>query len=71
MSASNPLRRCSYTLGDMLIRDVGVIGEGGSSGTYGAIALKDMGRSVAVVERKSLILGGCEYCKVKVTALSL
>lgn len=42
---------CSYKADDVLVRDVVVIG-GGASGTYGAIALKDMGRSVVVVERE-------------------
>jgi heterodisulfide reductase subunit A-like polyferredoxin len=48
-SQSNP---CSYAAEDVLVRDVVVIG-GGASGTYGAIALKDMGRSVVVVEKES------------------
>lgn len=48
---SSLLNPCSYAPEDVLIRDVVVIG-GGASGTYGAIALKDMGRSVAVVEKK-------------------
>jgi heterodisulfide reductase subunit A-like polyferredoxin len=43
---------CSYAPEDVLVRDVVVIG-GGASGTYGAIALKDMGRSVVVVEKES------------------
>ncbi|KAE8553971.1 hypothetical protein EYB25_002509 [Talaromyces marneffei] len=53
MSASNSslFSPCSYAPENILIRDVVVIG-GGASGTYGAIALKDMGRSVAVVEKK-------------------
>ncbi|KAK4959989.1 hypothetical protein LTR10_002878 [Elasticomyces elasticus] len=41
---------CSYAASDVLVRDVVVIG-GGASGTYGAIQLKDAGRSVAVVEK--------------------
>ena len=48
LSQFNP---CSYAAEDVLVRDVVVIG-GGASGTYGAIALKDMGRSVAVLEKK-------------------
>lgn len=42
---------CSYAATDVLVRDVVVIG-GGASGTYGAIALKDAGQSVAVVEKQ-------------------
>ena len=45
-----------YAANDVITRDVAVIG-GGSSGTYGAIKLIDMGKSVVVVERASL-LGG-------------
>ncbi|KAK5723844.1 hypothetical protein LTR17_013858 [Elasticomyces elasticus] len=41
---------CFYAASDVLVRDVVVIG-GGASGTYGAIQLKDAGRSVAVVEK--------------------
>ena len=48
----------SYAGRDVLYRDVAVIG-GGSSGTYGAIKLLDMGRSVALVERAA-VLGGHE-----------
>lgn len=43
---------------DVIRRDVAVIG-GGSSGTYGAISLGDMGKSVVLVERASR-LGGHE-----------
>lgn len=50
-SSSSWFSPCSYAPEDVLIKDVVVIG-GGASGTYGAIALKDMGRSVAVVEKK-------------------
>ncbi|KAK0343836.1 hypothetical protein LTR94_016871 [Friedmanniomyces endolithicus] len=54
-AASTPSNRskfdpCSYAAEDVLVRDVIVIG-GGASGTYGAIQLKDAGRSVAVVEK--------------------
>ncbi|EED21091.1 conserved hypothetical protein [Talaromyces stipitatus ATCC 10500] len=41
---------CSHAPEDVMVRDIVVIG-GGTSGTYGAIGLKDMGRSVAVVEK--------------------
>jgi hypothetical protein len=46
----------SYAPVDVLRRDVAVIG-GGSSGTFAAIHLRDMGYSVTVVERDST-LGG-------------
>ena len=48
----------SYAEKDVLRRDVAVIG-GGSSGTYGAIKLLDLGKSVALVEREA-VLGGHE-----------
>ncbi len=41
---------------DVIIRDVLIIG-GGSTGTYSAIKLRDLGKSVAVVEAKG-VLGG-------------
>jgi heterodisulfide reductase subunit A-like polyferredoxin len=41
---------------DIIERDVAIIG-GGSAGTYSAVRLKDMGKSVVVIE-KDVILGG-------------
>lgn len=46
----------SYESVDVLTRDIAVIG-GGASGTYGAIRLEDLGKSVVVVEKAST-LGG-------------
>lgn len=48
----------SYSSNHIIKRDVAVIG-GGSSGTYGAIKLKDLGKSVVVVEKEGT-LGGHE-----------
>ncbi|KAH8773772.1 hypothetical protein F5883DRAFT_548486 [Diaporthe sp. PMI_573] len=45
-----------YAPEDIITRDVAVIG-GGSSGTYGAIALKDRDISVVIVEREA-VFGG-------------
>ncbi|KUI60248.1 Beta-cyclopiazonate dehydrogenase [Cytospora mali] len=45
-----------YSSGDIIVRDVAVIG-GGSSGTYGTIKLKDLGKSVILVEKEAR-LGG-------------
>ena len=45
-----------YSPADVITRDVLIIG-GGSSGTYSAINLRDLGKSVAVVEAKG-VLGG-------------
>ena len=45
-----------YTSADIIERDVAIIG-GGSAGTYSAVRLKDMGKSVIVIE-KDVILGG-------------
>lgn len=45
--------------GRVVERDVCVIG-GGSSGTYTAVRLRDLGRSVVVVERGSRLGGHCE-----------
>ena len=44
-------------------RDVCVIG-GGSGGTYSAVALKDAGKSVVVLERKQR-LGGHTECRTQ------
>lgn len=46
----------SYKSGDIIKRDVAVIGAG-ASGTYGAIALKDLGKTVVVIE-KHAVFGG-------------
>lgn len=40
----------SYAPGDIITRDVAIIG-GGSSGTYSAINLRALGKSVVVVEK--------------------
>lgn len=45
-----------YSPTDIITRDVLIIG-GGSTGTYSAIKLRDLGKSVAVVEAKG-VLGG-------------
>jgi hypothetical protein len=45
-----------YACNDVVVRDVLVVG-GGASGTYGAITLKDLGLSVAVIEKKD-VFGG-------------
>jgi hypothetical protein len=45
-----------YHSSDIITRDVCIVG-GGSSGTYSAIRLRDMGKSVVVVEREP-VLGG-------------
>ena len=45
-----------YASDNVITRDVAVIG-GGSSGTYGAVNLGDLGNSVVVVEKES-VLGG-------------
>ena len=57
-SASPTFDASKYSSSDVIKRDVAVIG-GGSSGTYGAIKLRDMGKSVVVVE-KTGTLGGHE-----------
>lgn len=57
-SASSIFDPAIYSSGDVITRDVAVIG-GGSSGTYGAIKLKDMGKTVVVVEKEG-VLGGHE-----------
>jgi len=44
---------------EVVVRDVCIIG-GGSSGTYSAVALKDAGKTVAVVERKTRLGGHTE-----------
>lgn len=46
----------NYASADIIERDVVIIG-GGSAGTYSAVRLKDMGKSVTVIE-KDVILGG-------------
>ncbi|KAK4140273.1 uncharacterized protein C8A04DRAFT_40062 [Dichotomopilus funicola] len=45
-----------YASGNVITRDVAIIG-GGSSGTFAAITLKDLGKSIVVVE-KAAQLGG-------------
>ncbi|PLB50417.1 FAD/NAD(P)-binding domain-containing protein [Aspergillus steynii IBT 23096] len=46
----------SYDWGDVITKDIAIVG-GGSTGTYAAINLLDMGQKVVVVERES-VLGG-------------
>lgn len=56
VSASKLTDPGCYADKDIITRDVAVIG-GGSSGTYGAIALKDIGKSIILVEKEG-VLGG-------------
>ena len=46
----------NFASADIIERDIAVIG-GGSAGTYSAVRLKDMGKSVVVIE-KDVVLGG-------------
>lgn len=55
-SLSKPINQRDYSPADVITRDVLIIG-GGSTGTYSAITLRDLGKSVAVVEAKG-VLGG-------------
>ncbi|MCJ1353601.1 MAG: hypothetical protein MMC33_003588 [Icmadophila ericetorum] len=55
-SADSRFDTACYSSSDIITREVAVVG-GGSSGTYGAIKLSDMGRSAVVIEKESL-LGG-------------
>ena len=60
-SSSTPSQfdAASYSCPDVLTADVVVLG-GGSSGAYGAIALKDAGKSVIVVEKNNYLGGHFE-----------
>ena len=53
-----------YAFDRIIHRDVAIIG-GGAAGTYSAVRLKDMGKSVVVIEKDS-VLGGMTdtYSKV-------
>jgi heterodisulfide reductase subunit A-like polyferredoxin len=44
----------NYASKDVLIRDVAVIG-GESTGTYAAVNLKNIGKSIVLVERKNVL----------------
>jgi hypothetical protein len=55
-AASSDFDTSKFKPEDIIERDVAVIG-GGSSGTYAAIALKDSGKSVIVVEKKGRMGG--------------
>jgi len=55
--------------GEVIERDVCVIG-GGSAGTYTAVRLRDLGRSVVVVEQKDRLGGQCETYTDPVTGLT-
>lgn len=67
---STQFNPCSYAKENVLVRDVVVIG-GGASGTYGAIALKDMGRSVVVVEKQPHFGGHVNTYNDPTTGLAL
>ncbi len=55
--------------GRIIERDVVVVG-GGSSGTYTAVRLRDLGKSVVVVERKDRLGGHCETYRDPATGLT-
>ena len=46
----------NYASKDVITRDVAVIG-GGSTGTYAAVNLQNLGKSIALVEKEN-VLGG-------------
>lgn len=56
LAASSQFDPRSYATEDVIVRDVAVIG-GGSSGTYGAVNLQRLGKSVVLVEKEAC-LGG-------------
>jgi hypothetical protein len=56
-------------VGDVIERDVCIIG-GGSAGTYTAVRLRDLGRSVVVVEHKDRLGGHCETYTDPATGLT-
>jgi hypothetical protein len=60
----------SYEVDTVITRDVCVIG-GGGSGTYAAIRLSDLGKTVAVVERKSRLGGHTETYTDPVTGAAV
>ncbi|KAG4440195.1 hypothetical protein IFR05_004340 [Cadophora sp. M221] len=61
VSASAPvvLNGVEYNIGSSITRDVCIIG-GGSSGTYAAVRLSDMGKTVVVIEQKDRLGGHTE-----------
>jgi hypothetical protein len=59
----------SEDTGRIIERDVVVVG-GGSSGTYTAVRLRDLGKSVVVVERKDRLGGHCETYRDPATGLT-
>lgn len=56
---SKSINQDDYSPADVITRDVLIIG-GGSSGTYSSIKLRDLGKSVVVVEGKGLLGGHTE-----------
>lgn len=59
----------SDDVGRIIERDVVVVG-GGSSGTYTAVRLRDLGKSVAVVEREDHLGGHCNTYRDPATGLT-
>ena len=59
LAAGLSSRKAAANHCDVIERDVCVLG-GGSSGTFTAVALRDAGKSVVVVERKDRLGGHCE-----------
>ena len=53
------LNGVEYKIGSHIFRDVCVVG-GGSSGTYAAVRLTDMGKTVIVIEQKDRLGGHTE-----------
>ena len=62
LAAAAPKASESYDRGEVIQRDVAIIG-GGSSGTYAAIRLQQQGKSVVVIEAKDKIGGHTETYK--------
>lgn len=58
-ASAQSLNPSAYAACDIIERDVAIIG-GGSSGTYGAVRLRDHGQSVVLIEKNNVLGGHCE-----------
>lgn len=60
----------SISKNEVLERDVCVIG-GGASGTYAAVQLQQMGKSVALIEKQSRLGGQSLKCTTKTSTIDI
>ena len=70
IESSSRFDPASYPTPNVIVRDVAIVG-GGSTGTYGAITLSDLQKSIVVIERESTLGGQTNTYRVPSTGQTI